>query len=117
MKKCAILTINVGIMNYGNRLQNYALQRALEKLDCTVETINYHLSYPAKQKLQVNKDFGYWINKMFRGVKHLYVSKNKNIKKEKFQAFVNDYINWSQREYDIHSDLKVLDEDYDYFIC
>lgn len=37
MKKVAILTINS--QNYGNRLQNYALQMAIEKYGYTVETL------------------------------------------------------------------------------
>ncbi len=38
MKKAAILTI-IGLGNYGNRLQNYAMQHILEKTGCQVETI------------------------------------------------------------------------------
>lgn len=36
--KCAIITITNG-SNYGNRLQNYAVQRVLEKRNITVETL------------------------------------------------------------------------------
>ena len=42
---------------------------------------------------------------------------NKRIKSQKFNCFVNDYINWSQKEYDINSDLVSLGQQYDYFIC
>lgn len=38
MKKVGILTLD-GIVNYGNRLQNYALQRILEKKGLKVDTI------------------------------------------------------------------------------
>ena len=39
MKKIGILTINDD-GNYGNRLQNYAVQKILEKFNFEVETIN-----------------------------------------------------------------------------
>ncbi len=38
MKKVAIVTL-YGENNYGNRLQNYAVQKTLEKMGCEVETI------------------------------------------------------------------------------
>lgn len=38
MKKIGILTLN-GNMNYGNRLQNYALEQTILKLDAEVDTI------------------------------------------------------------------------------
>lgn len=34
-----------GYSNYGNRLQNYALQQVLCELGCRVETVQYHSSY------------------------------------------------------------------------
>ena len=39
MKKIGIITITNG-RNYGNKLQNYALLKSLEKLGFEVETIN-----------------------------------------------------------------------------
>ena len=39
MKKIAIITITNSGLNFGNRLQNYALQKTLESLSATVETI------------------------------------------------------------------------------
>lgn len=121
MTKCAILTINVGIMNYGNRLQNFALQSALEKLGCKVETINYHPTYPNMIKPSNDRNLVYWIIKVLKGIKHrfiwLFERNNKRIKSQKFNCFVNDYINWSQKEYDINSDLVSLGQQYDYFIC
>ena len=38
MKRIGIITLP-GYYNYGNRLQNYALQQVLKSLNCTVETI------------------------------------------------------------------------------
>lgn len=42
--KVGIITL-YGLGNYGNRLQNYALQEALRRLGCEVETVVYHRSY------------------------------------------------------------------------
>lgn len=39
MKRVAIVTITNGGSNFGNRLQNYALQTVLERLNCVPETI------------------------------------------------------------------------------
>lgn len=41
MKKVAIITLN-GYFNYGNRLQNYALQEVIKELGYDVETILHH---------------------------------------------------------------------------
>jgi len=41
MKKVAIITLN-GYFNYGNRLQNYALQEVIKKMGYDVDTILHH---------------------------------------------------------------------------
>ncbi len=41
MKKIAIATLN-GYFNYGNRLQNYAIQETLKTLGYSVETIRFN---------------------------------------------------------------------------
>ena len=48
MKKIAILTLN-GYFNYGNRLQNYALERFLIKLGYNVTTVKIKIDYSAKR--------------------------------------------------------------------
>ena len=49
IKRIGILTINYGLMNYGNRLQNYALQATLEKMGYDVKTVDYSPTYPERQ--------------------------------------------------------------------
>ena len=51
MRKIAILTLN-GYYNYGNRLQNYALQEVLKSLNFDVETIIYD-----RRKTKIEKVF------------------------------------------------------------
>ncbi|MGO4961244.1 polysaccharide pyruvyl transferase family protein [Jeotgalibaca porci] len=50
MKKIGIITLN-GYSNYGNRLQNYALQKTLESLGFAVETVTIE-----SPKKEINKD-------------------------------------------------------------
>lgn len=52
MKKAAILTL-FGEFNFGNRLQNYAVQEILKKFNLEVETIKY-LSLKSRPPLQEN---------------------------------------------------------------
>lgn len=44
-KKIGIMTLN-GYENYGNRLQNFALQYFLQNMNNEVETIIYHVKFP-----------------------------------------------------------------------
>ena len=48
MKKIAILTLN-GYFNYGNRLQNFALQEILKSMKFEVETV-INNNKPVKNK-------------------------------------------------------------------
>lgn len=50
MKKVGIITLN-GYENYGNRLQNYALQTIIENFGYNVETILY-FEEPPKESLR-----------------------------------------------------------------
>jgi len=57
MKKAAILTL-FGEFNFGNRLQNYAVQEILKKLNLEVETIKYLglSSTPPLQETNIQKE-------------------------------------------------------------
>lgn len=59
MKKAIIVTIYDPIPNYGNRLQNYAVQIVLEKMGCVVETLSFE-----KSRLSSSQKFKYLIQKM-----------------------------------------------------
>lgn len=53
MKSIGIITI-YGLSNYGNRLQNYALQKALEKHNCIVHTVgNWGGAYLYKSHIKI----------------------------------------------------------------
>lgn len=106
--KVAILTITHG-QNYGNRLQNYAVQTVLERFDLQVETIrnttktfntrtlNYRL------KLFIKRLTGYQLEQL-------------DIRRYKFDKFTDKYIKLSKYEVavgNIPNDLKCK---YDLFV-
>lgn len=100
--KIAILTI-VDYNNYGNRLQNYALQNVLEKLGHDVVTVrNYHQFKPNVTTIQkIRKLFSFsWL----KGKVDYVINKRKQQQRDKarvsnFLNFTNKYINESQQAY------------------
>ena len=127
--KCGILTINTSLMNYGNRLQNYALQRVLERQECEVATVNYTPTYPessyrdlriaaAQTALRAKKHR--WkkvVNLAIRGVLRRRNRKAQKEKREKYNAFIRDYIKWTSEEYTLDSELAPLGEKFDFMIA
>lgn len=103
MKKIGILTINDDI-NYGNRLQNYAVQQYLRKNDCIVETIN-------NQKGNVGKNV---IKKKVKAFIKQFIPKNKFKRENCFNKF-NKYIKFSRNYIDINNIPSNLSDKYDYF--
>lgn len=110
--KTAILTITDG-QNYGNRLQNYALQQLLLKLDCDVDTIrmNTYRDRNSKKELifilkQIVKCFMFRRDTYFGQIQ----------RKRKFQNF-NRLIKWSPFVLQNNESIPDLAENYDYFIC
>lgn len=67
MKKVAIITLN-GYYNYGNRLQNFALQEIIKQQGYDVETILHHELQPNSSK-----------NMIIRNIKRLFRLENFNI--------------------------------------
>ncbi len=95
MKNIAIVTINS--LNYGNRLQNYALQTVLESLGYKTETIRRNVS--ENSLLYKLKNYAHYIWKP-------------NYATQIFKF--NKSIKWSKKVYE--SDLEDLNDSYDYFI-
>ncbi len=114
MRTIGILTLN-GFFNYGNRVQNYALQIVLEKLNFKVDTIWWDES----KKLVADKNLfnfkslrRYVLNKHgFResGTRDFLAD---GIKEYNIKKFSEKYIH-TQYEYKIASDLN---ERYDHFV-
>ena len=101
--KAGIVTITIGI-NYGNRLQNYALQESLKKLE--IESITFKNIYQEKELTKKIKRY-FLLRKKRRKYKEQIKS---------FKLFDNKYINI---KYKIKSFKvpKYIDKKFDYFIC
>lgn len=124
----AIVTL-VGYFNYGNRLQNFALQEVCKDLGFSVETIVYSQNVnvqpiPIKQKVAnlfkmpltsklayIKKGLG---NKLYK--KPMVDTGLENLRNQRFKAFTDEYI----KETDFVIDNGVipdwLAEKYDFFI-
>ena len=118
MKKCGILTISVGIMNYGNRLQNYSLQQVLENYGYEVRTVNYKPKYPESSYATVP------VNKLKKyktyALKAIFYLRNKVLYREKsikFNHFTTEKIHWTDEIYSIDSDFRCLSKEFDNIVC
>lgn len=104
MRKIGIVTLN-GYFNYGNRLQNYALQSKLEILGFNVETIIIDIQkrnktsntkpYSIVSRLK-NKDFNKLFNKSIAKLNNrIYkaqINESNKLRTEIFKKFTLDYI-------------------------
>lgn len=119
--KCAILTISVGIPNYGNRLQNYALQETLKSLGCEVETVDYKPVYPQSSydSISGKQEMNFWEFKSLVKRRLLYLRNRQLIKEknEKFLEFTRNKINWTEQKYTIDSDFSELAQCFNYMIA
>ena len=104
MKNIALITIN-DIHNYGNRLQNYAVQKFLKKYNFNIENIvdnSYFNLYPSIVsffKLMIKDLLGQYSLKKY----YLFKKFNQNIYYSKYVKNNND-------------NLKLLSNEYDFFI-
>ena len=107
-KKACIVTLYSN-NNYGNKLQNYAVQTVLEKKDFDVESLKL---YPGKFK---KNGFIYKVlNRLIWNIKLNFFKvgyKNKNFKK-----FYKSYMKMNKNKIIRHENHKYLANKYDYFI-
>ena len=108
MKKVSIVTLN-GYFNYGNRLQNYALQETLKKLNLEVDTLRINQS----PKKEVLKQF-------LRTIRDFFINslefKTKKKREEIFREFSYNLLTESSKEYYLSDDLSSLNNDTGYFV-
>lgn len=110
MKKAAILTINDN-NNYGNRLQNYAVQESLIKYNVEVKTIINNTVF--KEKITLNNIF----SKVFNKVKNKLI-KSKNTENAKRLQYFNEFnkkIFWYNTEININNIPEELNSEFDCF--
>jgi hypothetical protein len=128
MKKIGIITLN-GYSNYGNRLQNYAVQELLKSLGFYVETILVSQTLKASNRKigkicriykLINLSPKEIIIKMIR--KFTYIFNNNNYVKcqnkriEYFKLFSKKYILETDFELSINKIPENISDRYDYFI-
>ncbi len=107
--KVGIITINDNT-NYGNRLQNYAVQRILEENGIQAETIRNKVnpSTTASNKTIFQKIKG--------KINNIIYKKKMQYKIQKFEEFNNRYINATNYIITQDNIKKGLNDEYDYFI-
>jgi len=117
MKKVAIISL-YGNYNYGNKLQNYALEKTLKKLNKEVHIIRYTCyekdSLYKKNYLKIF-NLKYMINKLKNKILTI---KNKDAIAKRFNSFneFNKKSNYSKEIIKSKKDLKSLNDKYDYFV-
>lgn len=104
-KKIGIITITSGY-NYGNRLQNLAMEVLLRTRFDTVETIN--------NKLTTNRNIKYELSKIKKYIRILI--KGKSLDAVAFESFNQKYISFSKYTLFKNNDKKKLDEYYDGYV-
>lgn len=120
MMKIAIITITEND-NFGNRLQNYALQRTLEKFNYKVETIkNISEPYAPSKKKKIIRHFIYFFrfNNLLikRHSRHLDKIKRKRL--NRFLEFDKKYVKFLKGNYISNYDIcQRLEKKYDFFIA
>lgn len=107
-KKIAIVTLN-GYVNYGNRVQNYALETILNKINQDVETI---LLEEKTKKLTFRQS-------LFRIKQKITKNKWREASEKRqtiFKQFSKEYLNETNKKYDVNKDLSHLNIEYNKFI-
>lgn len=107
-KKVAIITTH-HFPNYGNKLQNFALQTILQNIGCQVETINDARSYPDMTSYVANwKALLHYISGFRERPSHKKILK--------FIKWSRKYIIYSSTRIKKNGDEKGLEKKYDYFV-
>lgn len=98
--------------NYGNKLQNYALLKSLEKLGFEVETINKIFNKEKKLSLAFYK-----IKTIIRDILNINERTGICKRKKKFAKFDKEYLNLSKYWTYKNQYENGIDEAFDYFVC
>ena len=106
MKKILIITLYSN-NNFGNKLQNYALQEYITSLDSNVEVTTQRIKYEKATKNFVKKS----IYKIYYLIKNCF--RKTDNREKKFIEF-NNYINYTNKFVSTNSNVKITG--YDYYI-
>ena len=115
MKKVGIITI-IDNNNYGNRLQNYAVQKVLERKNCQVETIiNWPLmNQPNSLKEEIKKDLRRKLGNLKRAIKRTIKSREKQ-RYQCFKKFNQKNMKFSKKMI-TYNNAKKIEKNYDMFL-
>lgn len=124
-KKTEVGIITIIGENFGNRLQNYALQEVVKAQGCNVETINnrpinYGIFNTIKHKLKDQGIVCLIIETFYALLRRFnFIGKKQliNHKKEAFNQFNDKYINLTDYWISENNIPKNLDDRYDFFIA
>lgn len=114
MKKVAIVTLNHGF-NYGNKLQNYAVEQTYLKLGVYPKTIKY---YPVGAKVEKNNrkwDINTLCNKIQSKVENIIYAQNKADRLKSFELFNDKYLHFTEKCYTPTDYMTVPEEEYNFF--
>ena len=112
--KVGIITI-IDNNNYGNRLQNYAVQEIIKKENIEVETIR-NLAKPMEKYRKIYR-IDIIIAKILKKIKYqLFEKKNDEKRKKAFTNFTKKYITNTDFVIKPDENKKDLNDKYDYFI-
>jgi len=114
MKKIGIITLNAN--NYGNRLQNYAVQEILKKYGYQVDTIRNRVDVKSKKIFKTKGK----IRKITKKIKEKLVRicyKNKiQLREKNFKYFDNKYINYTDFYITANNVPDNFEKKYDFFV-
>ena len=110
--KLGIITITDGA-NYGNRLQNYALQTVLQELGLECETIKRSTS----RDPSVIRKIGIRVKDILRIVLGRKTNQIYRIRRNRFEEYNKKHIVWSDYTLKKNTAPKGLQDYYQYFIC
>ena len=111
--KVAILTITDGT-NYGNRLQNYALQEVLKELGIEVETIRRKTFHDLSIKVKIINNIKHLIKTLIRSNNTYWGNRNRI---NKFNDFNQKYIKFNKTVLHDNISPKGFSSQFDYFVC
>ncbi|MDM0859162.1 polysaccharide pyruvyl transferase family protein [Clostridium perfringens] len=115
--KVAILTITNG-ENYGNRLQNYAVQQVIKSFDMEVETIPNFTNQELPKKTIFKEYVKRYLTNIYVNTNFFNIEKLNNVLRNlKFKNFTNKYINQSNFYISSKKIPTDISSRYDYFVC
>lgn len=114
MKKVAIITLNHGF-NYGNKLQNYAVQRIYEKMGLEVETIRF---YPKGLKVSASaqsKNLLHYVKRLANRFEQRIYASRINQRNNSFETFNCTVLKMTSETYTPETYSTIQEDKYDFF--